>query len=173
MRVFIFTFSREYNRALAIELIPLGIEPVEIESKTALLESTAKYPDIRNLITEYPDIDLVYQLKNIQSDIRITLILHTRTRKDEVMRLSKTGVRYLLNFHEDPSEMAEEILNTLILEQKKNHEKRLHYRVQPYTVGKARWNDLRARSEEFHAGRSPGHQRRRFRYPVAGEPGGG
>jgi hypothetical protein len=131
MRVFVFTFSREYNRDLAIELIPLGIEPVEIESKAELLESAAKFPDIRNLITEYPDIDLVYQLKNIQSDIRITLILHTQTQPDEVIRLSKTGVRHLLNFHENPSDMAEEILGTLIEEQGRSREKRLHYRVQP------------------------------------------
>lgn len=136
MKVFLYTFSKQYNRDLSVDMIPLGIEVIELDSRELFFENLRKHSDVVSLVTEYPDIELHHEIRTIRPDIRVTLIVHQNIKPSDLIKLSHFGIHHILNYVENSTTMAEEILKSILTDQLRVREKRLHVRVQPKSLDK-------------------------------------
>lgn len=131
MRVFLYTFSSAFTKELAIELIPLGVEPVEVEARNDLFNKIAQFPEVLSLVTEHTDLKFIEQLRDLNPNLRLTLLAHQNMKPAELIGLSRFGIRQIINYEDNPLLMAEEIQKQLIADNGHQREKRLHVRVRP------------------------------------------
>ena len=131
MRVYIYTFSKQYSKDIGIELIPLGVELIEFSSLEDLFVNINNDKSVKMLITETYDYESLTKIKELRPDIYFILLAHQNLKPIELIKMSKIGIRHILNYTENSVNMAEDIIKTILSDHSKDREKRFHVRVQP------------------------------------------
>jgi hypothetical protein len=132
MKVLIYTFSEAYTQDMAIDLIPMGIEGIEVHSKEEAFELLKKDPNIAIFLTESNEISFLEETRANSPTINIFLIVRPALLKPaELKKLSQLKITAVIPFAENTSLMAEEIIKNIIEHNIKKQERRMHLRIQP------------------------------------------
>lgn len=134
MKILIYTYSGHYNKDLALEMIPLGMEPLEACSVEEALGFIEKTEGLQIIITENTDMNFLDQMKAKRSGMSIFMIVHDTMKPQALMQLVKSGITSVLNYTQNVSQMAEEIIRSVIHNNIRTREKRQHVRVAPKSV---------------------------------------
>jgi hypothetical protein len=132
----IYTYSKTYTQELAIELIPLGIDPIETIDVADVERWVEKDSSLNVLLTESPDVDFLQFVRQKNPALHIFLIAHSSVKPADLIRISKLGIQSIINFQDNSNQLAEDVIRTVIQQNIRTQDKRLHVRVQPKSFEK-------------------------------------
>ena len=131
MRCLVYCYAPEIAKQLAIQLIPKGFEPIEVENVDevyALLKMSEKN---HLLITENVQEEFLQKVRETDPDIALFLLYHVSMKPSEVIKLQKAGVQALIEYMEDTPLLSDIITDQVIRNHIKVEERRKHVRVMP------------------------------------------
>lgn len=131
MKCVIYTFSEAFTSQLAIDLIPKGFEPIELQSEQEVLTYAKEFSDIQLLITEIINEDFLGNIRQINKDVKLFLLFHSSLKPQDLLKLSRMGVHALIAYRENPRALADETIENVIKNQIISTDRRMHVRIQP------------------------------------------
>lgn len=131
MKTIIYTFSQYISFDMGVELIPMGIEGLETNSRDEALVLLKEDASIPLLITDNFQSDFMNQVKTIRPDINIFLIISQNVKPNDLKELMNIGIKSLVHYSENPAIMADEIVKNIINQNIKTHERRSQIRIKP------------------------------------------
>jgi hypothetical protein len=137
VKIVVYTYAESYTLQLAIELIPKGVEPLEMKTKDDVITVLKTVNDVNLLLTESPDIDFLKSVKEVSPDINIFLMFHQNLKPKELMSMMSLGITALIEYSPSPSVIAENIIQNIIKFSLRAPERRAHVRVQPSNIENA------------------------------------
>jgi hypothetical protein len=132
MKIVIYTFAENFTLQLAIELIPKGVEPVEVTTREEVLEFLKNQNDEAIiLLSESSELEFLKQAKEIKSNTYIFLIYHGSFKSAELMELMKIGITSLIEYSDNPAKIVDDIIQNIIRNNIRINERRKHLRITP------------------------------------------
>jgi len=129
MKILLYTFSEDYNRELGIDLIPFGIESIECNFEKQVFDILKFNSDINILTTENYNINFLEEVRKLKQEMNFFLIIPNSFKPNELIKLTKFGIKSILNYNDNTYQMAEEIIKTILRYNLKTNERRMHMRV--------------------------------------------
>ena len=131
MKMIIYTYTGNYAPALGVDLIPMGIEGVYTGSADDTINIIKQDKSIVILLTENVNAEFITSVKKENPEINIFLIITKGVKSSDIIALKKYGIVALINYSDNTSLMAEEIVKNIIMNNIRSNDKRFHIRVQP------------------------------------------
>jgi hypothetical protein len=134
MRMIIQTFSHAFAEELGVELIPMGIEGLEALTQEEVSGILAQDKGINVVLTENPDMEFLKKFKATRPGLHLFLLAHQNLKPEELRNLQSIGITSIINYSENLSAIAEEVVKDIIQNNIRTDERRFHVRVQPRDV---------------------------------------
>lgn len=131
MKMVIYVFTKSYSTSLGIDLIPMGIEGIEVPTKEDAINILKQDDTINILLSENFEPDFLKTVKEINPGLHVFLVANQTMRPSDIIALHKHGVEAVIAYMENTSAMADEIVKSIITNNIRTSEKRFHIRVQP------------------------------------------
>jgi hypothetical protein len=114
---------------LVIDLIPMGLECIEFNSKDNLLDCLKKDLTIPLILTGTQEFGLLKEIKEINPAINIFYMSKKMMKPEEIKSL--TPISRIINFSQNTAHVAEEIVKCVIGNNIHKKDQRVHVRVRP------------------------------------------
>jgi hypothetical protein len=137
LKIVVYTYAESYTLQLAIELIPKGVEPLEMKSKDDVIVALKAINDVNLVVTESPEIEFLQHVKEANPKVNIFLLFHQNLKPKELMSMMSLGITALIEYSPTPAVIAESIIHNIIKFDLRAPERRAHVRVQPSGVENA------------------------------------
>ncbi len=131
MKSVIYTFSESFTSQLAIDLIPKGFEPIELQSEAEVLAYIRDIGQVKLFITEIINEEFLNHVRELDKELKLFLLFHSSLKPQDLLKLSKLGVHALIPYKESARAVADDIIENVIKNQVISTDRRMHVRIQP------------------------------------------
>jgi hypothetical protein len=131
MKVIMYSRFPGKSPNLYIDLIPMGLECMEVKTGDDLINALKNDPAISIILTENYEIEFLKQIREINKDISIFLMMKNTMKPEQIKALSSLGISAIIYLSEDTGSIAEEIVRCIVSQNIQRKDKRTHFRVKP------------------------------------------
>lgn len=129
MKIGIYTYSAETNLELAVNLIPSGIEPLELKTGSEVIHLLKNDVDIHLLLSAITDHDFLKEVTEVRGDLPIFLIIGKAFKPQDLIKLNHIGVRTVVQHTENTPALANSIVDHIFRLNLTPDERRKHIRI--------------------------------------------
>ena len=131
MKIIINIFSEQYSSDISLDLIPLGIEGIEVTSNEEVYTLLKENICSPVLITENYETEFIERVKEICPFIHIILIIGPKVKPADLITLTDSGIKSIIYHNNNIAIIVDEIFKNINADNIKESERRTHIRVKP------------------------------------------